>query len=161
MWGGLPWTICHLLFVSTHAQHWLGMSERGSAEKRHNPRFAHAASFFTCAKQKQLHGRAEANLIGFNSGRGSSEGSEKWGNWRKNLFYVWQEYFTNYRRRGTMMPMITFEGHKTNRPFHNQGHGVSNHMKAKASNPSISGENELLLLPIQIYTRAWGLHGKN
>lgn len=53
-----------------------------------------------------------------------------------------------------MMPMITFEGHKTNRPFHNQGHGVSNQMKAKASNPSIRGENEPLLSPIQIYTRA-------
>lgn len=53
-----------------------------------------------------------------------------------------------------MMPMITFEGHKTNRPFHNQGHGVSNQMKAKASNPSIRGENEPLLSPIQIHTRA-------
>lgn len=50
-----------------------------------------------------------------------------------------------------MMLMITFEGHKTNRPFHNQGHGVSNQIKAKASNPSIRGENEPLLSPIQIH----------
>lgn len=54
-----------------------------------------------------------------------------------------------------MMLMITFEGHKTNRPFHNQGHGVSNQMKAEASNPSINGENEPLLSPIQIHTRPW------
>lgn len=53
------------------------MNEYGSAEKRHNPLFAHAASFFTCAKQKQLHGRAKANLIGFNSDReGEGRGGE-------------------------------------------------------------------------------------
>lgn len=36
-----------------------------------------------------------------------------------------------------MMPVITFEGHKTNLPFRNQGLGLSNQMKAKGSNPSI------------------------
>lgn len=34
----------------------------------------HTAKIFTQAKQKQLHGRVKANLIGFNSERGVARG---------------------------------------------------------------------------------------
>lgn len=69
----------HLSFaICQHTSLLLTGNERaGECRKRHNPLFAHAASFFTCAKQKQLHGRAKANLIGFNSERGSSGGEAR------------------------------------------------------------------------------------
>lgn len=69
----------HLSFaICQHTRTLLTGNERArECRKRHNPLFAHAASFFTYAKQKQLHGRAKANLIGFNSETGSSEGREK------------------------------------------------------------------------------------
>lgn len=38
---------------------------------------AHTARIFTQAKQKQLHGRVKANLIGFNSERGVARGGKR------------------------------------------------------------------------------------
>lgn len=69
----------HLSFaICRHTRLLLTGNERArECRKRHNPLFALAASFFTCAKQKQLHGRAKANLIGFNSERGSSGGKSE------------------------------------------------------------------------------------
>lgn len=49
-----------------------------------------------------------------------------------------------------MMLVITFEGHKTNLPFRNQGPGLSNQMKAKSSNPALNSENEPVLSSILI-----------
>jgi len=39
-----------------------------------------------------------------------------------------------------MMLVITFENHRTNLPFRNQGPGLSNQMKVKGSNPTIKEE---------------------
>lgn len=46
-----------------------------------------------------------------------------------------------------MMLVISFEGHKTNLPFCNQGPGLSNQMKAKGSNPALKSENEPVIHP--------------
>lgn len=98
---------------------------------------AYTARIFAQAKQKQLHGRVKANLIGFNSERErwQREGDE--GQLKTAPFLCAAGRPYNCRRRDTMMLVITFESHKTNLPFRNQGPGLSNQMTAKGSNPSI------------------------
>ncbi len=119
---------------------------------------AHTARIFTQAKQKQLHGRVKANLIGFNSERGwRGEGGE--GQLKTAPFLCAAGRPYNCRRRDTMMLVITFEGHKTNRPFRNQDPGFSNQMKAKGSNPSIKeGKWASVVIHLDPHRRAWVAH---